>query len=418
MAAMVTASADKQLQPVAEGHFWDWDELPGAPGAYTQGHRAFREKCRAFMDTCILPNIDDWEEAGGFPDDLHERAYASGMYGALWPRQYGGTTPTAEEADMYHFFILNDELARPCASGLYGSLMTLSISLPPILSLGSEAQRQQYAPNVIRGTSRCCLAVTEPGGGSDVANVKTTAVLDPSGNNYVVNGQKTFISGGMHADIFTTGVRTGKGRGGLTLLVIDRSTPGLKTTRLKTQGWHSSSTTLISFDDVKVPVSRRLGKEGDGFKAIMRNFNHERLGLAIVANREARMCLEDALRYAKLRKTFGQRLSAHQVIRHKLMECGRHIMATHGLLLTILPQKHFQEEAEHLAGPIALAKVQATKTFELVARECSQVFGGKAYLKTGPGRVVERCYREVRVLAIGGGSEEIMLDLASRQAKL
>jgi len=417
-AATTQSPTAQQSANSAEVYFWDWDRLPGAPGALTQAHVAFREKCRAFVDGEIIPHIDDWEEVGSLPADLHQKAYKAGMLGALWPRQYGGTSPTAEEADMYHFFILNDELARACASGLYGSLLTLSISLPPILALGTQAQKDAYAPGIIRGDCKCCLAVTEPGGGSDVANVQTTAKLDSSGKFYVVNGQKTFISGGMHADLFTTGVRTAKGRGGISLLVIERNSPGLKTTRLKTQGWHSSTTTLISFDDVKVPVSQRLGEEGQGFLAIMKNFNHERLGLAITANREARICLEDAVRYARMRKTFGQRLSSHQVIRHKLMECGRHILATHGMLLVILAQKKFSEDAENLAGPIALAKVQATKTFELVARECSQVFGGKAYLKSGPGRTVERCYREVRVLAIGGGSEEIMLDLASRQAKL
>lgn len=201
--------------------------------------------------------------------------------------------------------------------------------------------------------------------------------------------------------------------------MIDKSTPGVKTTRLKTQGWHLSTTTLVTFDDVRVPVSKRLGAEGQGFKAIMRNFNNERLALAITANRQARVCLEDSVRYARLRKTFGKPLIEHQVIRHKLMECARHIMSTYGFLLALLGQKPRPEDpAEHLAGPIALCKVQATKALETVARECSQVLGGKAYLRSGPGANVERAYREVRVLAIGGGSEEIMLDLAARQAKL
>lgn len=342
------------------------------------------------------------------------------MYGAMWPKQYGGTEPTAEEADMYHFFIFNDELARPCASGLYGSFMTHGIGLPPILSLGTEKQKEMLAPPIISGLKNCCLAVTEPTGGSDVANVRTTAVLDPTGKFYIVNGQKTFISGGMKADYFTTGVRTSdNGLKGLSMLVIEKGTPGLKTTRLKTQGWLLSTTTLVTFDDVQVPVENRLGKEGYGFMAIMQNFNNERLGLAICANRQARVCLEDAVRYARIRTTFGKPLSSHQVIRHKLMECGRHIIATHSMIMAVITQKQSPHDAAlHLAGLIALTKVQATKSFELVARECAQVFGGKAYLRSGPGRAVERAYREVRVMAIGGGSEEIMLDLASRQAKL
>merc|ERR1711870_167450 len=236
------------------------------------------------------------------------------------------------------------------------------------------------------------LTVTEPGGGSDVANIKSTAVKDASGKFYIVNGQKTFISGGTMADYFTPGVRTGgSGFGGISLLLIDRNSPGLKVTRLKTQGWHLSSTTTVSFEDVKVPVQNLLGEEGKGFSAIMKNFNNERLSIAIWVNRHARCCIEDAVKYAKSRKTFGKPLAQQNT--------------------------PFNEEHD-LAGPIALCKFQATKTYELVARECSQVFGGKAYLRSGPGVRVERCYREVRVLAIGGGSEEIMLDLASRQAKL
>ncbi|CAE7233040.1 AFT10-1, partial [Symbiodinium pilosum] len=374
-----------------------------------------------FVENEVLPFVDEWEEAGAFPKDLHRRAYEAGVYGAFWPEKYGGTFPNAEEADMFHYFIFYDELARPCASGLYGSLLTHSISLPPVLELGSEKQKEAIARQVITGQKTCCLAVTEPGGGSDVANVQTTAVLDASGQHYVVNGQKTFISGGMNADYFTTGVRTsGKtGSKGISLLLVPRSSDGLNTARLQTQGWHLSTTTLVTFDEVKVPAENLLGGEGDGFLAIMRNFNNERLALAITANREARVCLEEAAKYAQVRKTFGKPLSSHQVIRHKLMECGRLVMATNAMILSVCAQKpRPSDSSEQLAGAIALAKVQATKSFEFVARECSQVFGGKSYLRSGPGHVVERAYREVRVLAVGGGSEEIMLDLASRQARL
>lgn len=400
--------------------FWDWDGLPHCPGVYKDSHWAFQAKCRAFVDSELLPNASDWEESGDFPKDLHERAYKAGVFGALWPAEYGGTSPTLEEADMYHFWTLYDELGRACAGGLFASLFTKGFGLPPILENGSAEQRAEVCKAVITGKKKLCLAVTEPGGGSDVANVQSTAVKDSSGEFYIVNGAKTFISGGMDADWFTTGVRTGgKGLGGVSLLLIPRRTEGLKVTRLKTQGWHCSTTTTIAFEDVKVPVSSRLGAEGQGFKPIMRNFNNERLSIAIQCNRMARCCLEDAVDYAKKRKTFGKPLVEHQVIRHKLMECSRIIMASHGMILPILACKpRLDDSAEELAGPIALAKVQATKGFEFVARECSQVFGGKAYLRSGPGARVERCYREVRVMAIGGGSEEVMLDLASRQAKL
>lgn len=406
--------------PAGETFFWDWDGLPGAPGAFTDSHLVFRNKVRAFVDSSLIPNVSDWEETGGFPRSLHEDAYSAGVYGALWPGAYGGTSPTAEEADMYHFFTMYDELGRACAAGLFASLFTHGIALPPILMAGTEEQKQLVARDIITGKKKACLAITEPNGGSDVANVQTTASKDASGKYYVVNGQKTFISGGMNADLFVTAVRTGgNGAAGVSLLLIDRNSAGLKTTRLKTQGWHCSTTTTVAFEDVHVPVSNLLGMEGAGFLYIMRNFSNERFSMAVQSCRMARCCLEDAVRYARLRKTFGKRLVDHQVIRHKLMECGRQIMATHGMFLPIMAQRSRpSDDADSLAGPIALCKVQATKTFEIVARECSQIFGGKAYLRSGPGAQVERCYREVRVMAIGGGSEEIMLDLASRQAKL
>jgi len=400
--------------------FWDWDGLPQCPGVYKDTHKAFAAKCRKFVDDELLPNAAQWEEDGNFPKDLHQTAYKAGVFGALWPKEHGGTTPTLEEADMYHFWTLYDELGRACAGGLFASLFTKGFGLPAVLEQGSADQIAAVAKQVVTGQKKLCLAVTEPGGGSDVANVRTTAVKDPSGEFYIVNGAKTFISGGMDADWFTTGVRTGgDGLGGISLLLIPRHMEGVKVTRLKTQGWHMSTTCTIAFEDAKVPVSARLGPEGQGFKAIMRNFNNERLSIAIQSNRMARCCIEDALAYAKIRKTFGKPLVEHQVIRHKLMECSRAIMASHCMILPILANKPTVDEAaEFLAGPIALSKVQATKGFEFVARECSQIFGGKSYLRSGPGARVERCYREVRVMAIGGGSEEVMLDLASRQAKL
>jgi len=243
--AMASTSGSKAVS------FWDWDDLPSCRGAFTASHREFQAKCRRFVESELIPNVDAWEEEQEFPKDLYEKAYEAGMYGAFWPKKYGGTTPTEEEMDMFHYFIFYDELGRTGASGFYGSLFTHGISLPPILMLGTEAQKEYYAGPTIRGQKKCCLAVTEPGGGSDVANVQTTGELDASREFYVVNGQKTFISGGMNADWFTTGVRTGGPTSkGVSLLMIDATAPGVKLTRLRTQGWHLSTTTLVTFDDV------------------------------------------------------------------------------------------------------------------------------------------------------------------------
>jgi len=371
------------------------------------------------MDAEIIPFVEDWEEHGELPEHLAASAYRAGVYGAGFPKEFGGTGP--EPFDIFHAVIMNDELGRACAGGLNASLFTHGIGLPPLLNVGSPAQQRRWAPDIIAGKKKICLAITEPTGGSDVANIRTTAVRNADDSAYLVSGNKTFISGGMNADYFTTAVRTdpdSMGITGISLLLIEKDSPGLKLTRIKTQGWHCSTTTSIAFDSVPVPVEHLLGTEGAGFMAIMLNFNNERLAMAVTANRMARCCLEDAVAYATSRHTFGKPLAKHQVIRHKLMECARMIMATHALVSNLCQQKHCGIDDLALAGAFALAKVQATKTMEFVARETFQVFGGRAYVRGGKGGNVERVYREVRVYAIGGGSEEIMLDLASRQARL
>merc|ERR1719253_49823 len=209
--------------------FWNWDDLEGQPVNAT--HKALRTKLRAFMDTEIAPHVADWEEQGGFPQELHTKAYACGVYGVGWPKEYGGQDPTAEDMDHYHRFINSDELGRVAAGGIWASLFTHSIGLGPILALGTDEQKAAYARAIISGEKKVCLAITESSGGSDVANCATTAVRD--GDHFIVNGVKMFISGGMHADYFTTAVRAGgPGLDGVSLLLIHRETPGLKTKRL------------------------------------------------------------------------------------------------------------------------------------------------------------------------------------------
>jgi len=270
---------------------------------------------------------------------------------------------------------------------------------------------------VISGNKIMSLAVSEPWVGSDVAGLQTTARRD--GDFFIVNGAKKWITGGTRASFFTTAVRTGEaGMKGISLLLMEAPAPGFTITRMKTQGWWTSSTAYLEFDDVKVPCENLIGEENKGFSYIMQNFNHERFVLAAQANRFARVCLEEAIRYARQRKTFGKRLADHQAIRHKVAEMASRVEATHALLEQIAFQMKHNVPDNVVAGTIALTKVQATKNMEYCAREASQIFGGSAYIRGGKGAVVERLYREVRVMAIGGGSEEIMLDLAMKQARL
>ena len=397
--------------PFSEPYWYKGQESP----YYNENHKKFRVKVRQFVEDELLPYVHDWDEAGEFPPELYKKAYDAGIYGAIWPKEYGGTPP--QGFDVFHDLILIDELARSSAGGLISCIFSFGIALPPILNTGSQYLKDLVARDVITGKKIMSLAVTEPYAGSDVANLETVAIRE--GDYYIVNGAKKFITSGVKADYFTTAVRTGKrGMGGISLLLLDKNMPGITVRRMKTQGWWMSNTAYITLENVKVPIKNLIGIENQGFYAIMQNFNHERFTLAAMSNRYARVCIEESIRYARLRKTFNKRLIDHQVIRHKLAEMIRHVESTHALLEQIAYQMNNNVSDLELVGILCLAKVQATKTMEYCAREASQIFGGNSYIRGGQGEKVERIYREVRVNAIGGGSEEILLDLAMRMAKL
>jgi acyl-CoA dehydrogenase len=311
-------------------------------------------------------------------------------------------------SDPFMSIITSQEMARHGAGGVNASLMSHGIGLPPIRRMGSQEMKDRIIPQVLSGEKISALAITEPSGGSDVANLRTTARLD--GDHYVVNGSKMFITSGMRADYYTVAVRTGgAGAGGVSLLLIEREREGFSRTELKKQGWWASDTAALYFDDVRVPVENLIGQENMGFSGIMQNFNGERIGMSAGAIGFSKVCLEDAITWARERKTFGKRLADHQVIRHKLADMYKRISATQAWLETLAWRI---EQGEQPIAEIALLKVQATETMEYCAREAMQVMGAAGYMRGGR---VERIYREVRVNAIGGGSEEIMRDLAARQ---
>lgn len=396
---------------------------------YNDSHRRLRNEMRKFVETEIIPNAYEWDEAKKIPQELFIKAGKAGILpgvcGAPWPKDYTDIIPVggvkAEEFDHFHEFIITDELAR-CGSGgvLWGLTGGLGIGLPPVLKFASEELKRRVAPPCLNGTKNICLAITEPYAGSDVANLKTEAKLTDDGQYYIVNGEKKWITNGVFAHYFTVAVRTGgPGMGGISLLLIERDMPGVKTRQMLCSGVWASGTSYITFEDVKVPRANLIGKENSGFKCIMHNFNHERMGIAIQANRFARVCYEEAMKYAHKRKTFGKKLIEHDVIRNKLAHMARQIEATHSWMETLIYQTNMMsgnEAMTRIGGPIALLKAQTTQTFEYCAREAAQIFGGLAYSRGGQGEKVERLYREVRAYAIPGGSEEIMLDLGVRQS--
>lgn len=375
---------------------------------FRQSHHDWRASVRAFVEREIAPHAAAWDEAGAFPRELHRRAADIGLLGLGFPEEFGGVSA---DVDIFHSIVASEELARAGAGGLVAGLMTHGIGLPPIMALGSEEMKRQVAPDVLAGKTIIALCVTEPSGGSDVANLRTRARRDADA--YIVNGEKTFITSGCRADWLTVAVRTGgPGAGGLSFLLVDAASPGVTRTRLDKMGWWMSDTAAIRFDEVRVPADNLIGAENSGFAGIVANFNGERLSMAAQAIAFARVAIEEAADWARLRETFGKPLSKHQAIRHKFAEMVRHVHASTAMLDNCAWRVM---RGETPIAELSLLKVQATRTMEFCAREAMHIIGGAAYMRGGR---VERIYREVRVMAIGGGSEEIMLDLAARQMGL
>jgi alkylation response protein AidB-like acyl-CoA dehydrogenase len=400
-----------------------WYQANNSP-YYNDTHKLVRKKFRDFVEEELMGNCHEWDEQGLIPKEVYQLAGKSGALalciGRPWPKQYIGECPWGFEPDYFHELVMYDELSRTGSGGfLWGVAGGTTIGLPPVVQHGTEEVKQKVIPGCLKGDKVCCLAITEPTAGSDVANLKTSAKLE--GDHYILNGEKKWITNGIFADYFTVACRTGgAGMGGLSLLLVEKTMPGVTTRKMKCSGVWSSGTTYITFEDVKVPTSHLLGKENKGFQYIMANFNHERFAICAMTNRFSRVCLEESVKFANKRKTFGKKLTDHPVIRWKIAEMARLTEASHAWLETVTYQMCTMGKMEanlKLGGQTALLKVQCTKVFEYCSREACQIFGGLSYTRGGQGEKVERLSREVRAMAIPGGSEEIMLDLGVKQTK-
>ena len=373
---------------------------------YTADHEAFREVVRRFVEREIAPYASAWDEAGEFPRALYARAAEIGLLGLGFPEEFGGVA-----ADQFMRIVASQELARAGAGGVSASLMSHTIGAPPIALAARHEVRARVLPEILAGRKISALAITEPSGGSDVAALRTRARRN--GDRYIVSGEKTFITSGVRADYLTVAVRTGgPGAAGVSLLLIEGDTPGLTRARLDKMGWWASDTATLHFDDCLVPAENLIGQEGQGFKLIMQNFNSERMGMAASCTAYARVCLDEAIAYARERQTFGKSLLQHQVIRHKLVDMAQRVMASQAMLEMLAWRL---DHGDNPVAEICMMKNQATQTMAYCASEAVQIFGGLGFMR---GVKVERIYREVKVNAIGGGAEEIMKDLASRQMGL
>jgi len=382
--------------------------MPAFQDYFDPSHQMVRDSVRRFVEREILPDIDAWEEAESFPRELYQKAGAAGILGIGYPEALGGS----HEGDVFAKVAASEELMRCGSGGLVAGLGSLDIGLPPIVKWARPEVRERVVPQVLSGEKICALAITEPGGGSDVANLQTRAVRD--GEFYRVSGSKTFITSGVRADFYTVAVRTGApGFGGISLLLIEKGTPGFTVGRqLKKMGWWASDTAELFFDDCRVPVGNLIGAENMGFACIMGNFQSERLALALMANMTSQLALEEALKWAREREAFGKPIGKFQVIKHRLAE-----MAT---ALEVSREFTYRQAAKMAAGQsvikeISMAKNVATDTSDRITSEAVQILGGLGYMRES---LVERLYRDNRILSIGGGTREVMNEIISKQMGL
>ncbi len=367
-------------------------------------HKALRQQVRRFAEREIAPFGAAWEHAGEFPRELYRTAAEAGLHGIGYPEAVGGTG-----GDFTHALVAGEQMVLSGKSvGTVVGLGSHGIAVPPLLKFGTAEQQQRFVAPVLRGEQVSALAITEPGGGSDVASLRTKAVRD--GEHYVVNGQKTFITSGTRADWITCAVRTGgAGHAGISLLVIERSTPGYHVSKkLEKTGWCASDTAELTFEDCRVPVANLVGAENAGFFAIMSNFVAERLFLAGQCVAIAELAYRETLTYTRARNAFGKSLTGFQVTRHKLAEMATRLAAARALTGECAARYVRGDDSPSQA---AMAKNTATDMCSFVVDQAVQLHGGYGYMREF---LVERLYRDARLYPIGGGTREIMSEIISK----
>jgi acyl-CoA dehydrogenase len=366
---------------------------------------ALRKSVRAFAEREILPHVEEWEQIGELPRELSRRTAEAGLLGVGFPEEVGG-----EGGDSADVAIICEELHESgVPGGVFASLFTVGIAVPHMIASGDARLIEKFVRPTLGGELIGSLAITEPGGGSDVGHLRTTAVRD--GDVYVVNGSKTYITSAVRGDYVVAAVRTGgPGAAGISMLVIEKGTAGFEVSRkLAKMGWRSSDTAELSFTDVRVPVENLVGAEGTGFFQIAQAFVSERIGLAVQAYSSAQRCLDITVAWCRDRQTFGKPLIARQTVQNTLAEMARRIDVARVYSRHIVERE--LDGDTNLIAPVCFAKNTAVEAGEWVANQAVQLFGGMGYMAESE---VERQYRDMRILGIGGGTTEIMTSLAAK----
>ena len=371
----------------------------------TTEREQLRKTVRTFVEREILPNVDAWERSGDLPRDLHLKAGEAGLLGASLPESVGGGGGDGVDA-----VVICEEMHQSGApGGVFASLFTCGIAVPHMVAAGDERLIETYVRPTLQGSKIGSLAITEPGGGSDVGHLTTRAVRD--GDDYVINGAKTYITSGVRADYVVTAARTGgPGAGGVSLIVVDKGTPGFEVSRkLEKMGWRSSDTAELSYTDVRVPVANLIGAENTGFLQIAGAFVSERVGLAAQAYSSAQRCLDLTVEWCRNRETFGRPLISRQSVQNTLAEMARRVDVAR-VYTRHLVERQLAGDT-NLITEVCFAKNTAVESGEWVANAAVQLFGGMGYMAESE---VERQYRDMRILGIGGGTTEILTGLAAK----
>lgn len=371
----------------------------------TPERQQLRKSVRAFAEREILPYVDEWERVGELPRDLSRRAAAAGLLGVGFSEEVGG-----EGGDAADVAVICEELHEAgVPGGVFASLFTVGIAVPHMIASADAELIRRFVRPTLRGELIGSLAITEPGGGSDIAHLRTTAVRD--GDHFVVNGSKTYITSAVRGDYVVAAVRTGgPGAAGISMLVIEKGTPGFEVSRaLSKMGWRSSDTAELSFTDARVPAANLVGAENTGVLQIAQAFVAERIGLAVQAYSSAQRCLDITLAWCRDRQTFGKPLIARQTVQTTLTEMARRIDVARVYSRSIIERQLAGDQ--NLVAPVCFAKNTAVEAGEWVANQAVQLFGGMGYMTESE---IERQYRDMRILGIGGGTTEILTGLAAK----
>jgi acyl-CoA dehydrogenase len=380
----------------------------------TPERQQLRKTVRAFAEREVVPHIDEWERIGELPRELHRRAGAAGLLGAGFPEAVGGGG--GDGADS---LIICEEMHNAGSpGGVFASLFTCGIAVPHMIASGDERLIERFVRPTLRGELIGSLAITEPDGGSDVGHLRTSAKRD--GDDYLVNGAKTYITSGVRADYVVTAVRTGgPGAAGVSLLAVEKGTPGFEVSRkLDKMGWRSSDTAELSYTDVRVPAANLVGIENSGFAQIAAAFVAERVGLAAQAYSSAQRCLDITAEWCRSRETFGRPLISRQSVQNTLADMARRIDVARVYTRNVVERQLAADARSNtdtgepgLIPEVCFAKNTAVEAGEWVAHQAVQLFGGLGYMAESE---VERQYRDMRILGIGGGTTEILTALAAK----